>query len=162
MARRWIEDQGFNVHDANIVFRENCPNIDLIVYGKCAAIYVQTKSSSNAAGPDHVVIDGAPWTEEQLYQSAPVFNKHNDFVAELVILVDTRKDGTVDFYVAPPRDLESLLRARGVEIAEKPKRDGTQRSIRFRKELPRADLRHWLNAWHLLGQPRFANSSQTA
>ena len=34
LARRWIEDQGFVVHDANIVFGMNCPNIDLIVYNQ--------------------------------------------------------------------------------------------------------------------------------
>jgi hypothetical protein len=39
-ARRAIEDQGFVVHDANVLFRANCPNIDLVVFGKNAATYV--------------------------------------------------------------------------------------------------------------------------
>lgn len=160
-ARRWIEDQGFSVHDANIVFRENCRNIDLIVYGKYGANFAQTKSSTNAAGLDHVVIDGSPWTEQQLYEEAPIFNKHNDFMAKFIILVDTRKDGTVDFYVAPPRELEERLRVHGIAIAEKPKRDGMRRSIGFRKELPRTDLSSWLNAWHLFGEPRCAASAQS-
>ncbi len=39
-VRRAIEDQRFVVHDANVLFRENCPNIDLVVFGKNAATYV--------------------------------------------------------------------------------------------------------------------------
>ena len=59
-ARRAIEDRGFRVHDANIVFGENCQNIDLIVYSKDMAQYVQVKSSENPASKDGVVIDGSP------------------------------------------------------------------------------------------------------
>jgi hypothetical protein len=43
LARRAIEDRGFKVHDANMAFHQNCPNIDLIVYTKTAAVYVQVK-----------------------------------------------------------------------------------------------------------------------
>ncbi len=152
LAKRWIEDHGFDVHDANIVFRTNCPNIDLIVYGKHRAIYVQTKSSEIPAGKDCVVIDGSPWSKEQLYNGAPIFNKIDHFQAAFVIIVDKNKDGGVQFYVAPPGDLEPLVRARGVEWAEKPKRNGDPRSIGFRKELPREALSQWRDAWHLFGE----------
>jgi hypothetical protein len=47
-ARRAIEDQGFVVHDANVLFRVNCPN-NLVVIGKDAATYVQVKSSQKAS-----------------------------------------------------------------------------------------------------------------
>ena len=49
-ARRAIEDQGFVAHDANVLFRANCPNIDLVVFGKDAATYVQVKSSQKRSG----------------------------------------------------------------------------------------------------------------
>jgi hypothetical protein len=153
-ARRWIEDQGFAVHDANIVFRSNCPNIDLIVYGKRGAIYVQTKSSTNPAGRDSVIVDGSPWTDEQLQGSA-IYNRHDQhFRAAFIILVDTPKDGSPPrFYVVPPDELERLARTRGLAFAKKLKRDGSPRSVGFRKELPRAELDEWRDAWRLLGEP---------
>lgn len=153
LARRWIEDQGFIVHDANIVFGMNCPNIDLIVYGRQGAIYVQTKSSENPAGADSVVIDGSPWTEQQLYEGAPIFNKHDHFRAAFVVLVDTPKSGDAQFYLARPQELETLVREGAIAFADKPKRDGSRRSIKFRKELPRNALTKWLGAWQQLGEP---------
>jgi hypothetical protein len=61
------------------------------------------------------------------------------------------KIGETDFYIAPPEQLETLVRHRALELAARPKRDGTQRSIGFRKELPRQVFQQWRNAWHLLG-----------
>lgn len=152
-TRRWIENLGFDVHDANLVFRANCPNIDLIVYGRRGAVYVQTKSSQRPAGNDSVVVDGSPWTEEQLHGGA-IFNRHeHHYQAAFVVVADTQKDGVTQFFVAPPGELEQCLRRRGVEHAEKPKRDGSRRSVKFRKELTRADLADWLNAWQQLGEP---------
>jgi len=150
-ARRAIEDCGFKVHDANIVFRENCPNIDLIVFSKTGASYVQVKSSENPAGKNCVVIDGSPWNHAQLYEGAPIFNKHNHLQASLIVIVDKLETGETNFYIAPPAALEALVRERSLEFAKRPKRDGTPRKINFRKELPREVLAQWHNAWHLLG-----------
>ena len=152
-ARRAIEDRGFVVHDANIIFRQNCPNIDLVVYAQTSASYVQVKSSKNPAGADSVVIDGSPWTEKQLYGGAPIFNKHDHLRCNLVVILDTLKTGETHFYIAPPKDLEKLVRPRARKHAKRPKRDGTKRSIAFRKELPRALLMQWREAWHLFGAP---------
>jgi hypothetical protein len=44
-ARRVIEDQGFVALDANVLFRANCPNIDLVVFGKDAATPIQVIGS---------------------------------------------------------------------------------------------------------------------
>lgn len=152
LARRTLEDLGFEAHDANVLFKANCPNIDLVVYGRERAIYVQVKSSSNPAGKGCIVVDGTPWTEEQLYEKEPIYNRRPGFRAQLVMLVDHHDDG-VDFYLAPPADLERAVREKGRLFADKPKRDGTKRSIKFRKELSRERLKPWLNAWHLLGEP---------
>jgi Holliday junction resolvase-like predicted endonuclease len=151
-ARRAIEDRGFVVHDANVIFRANCPNIDLIVYGKTRAVYVQVKSSTTPATKDGVVIHGSPWTRAQLYDGAPLYNQHQnpeDYDASLVVIVDQQKSGARNFYIAPPKALEDLVRPRGIDFADRPKRDGTRRSINFRKELPREALAPWLEAWHL-------------
>lgn len=155
-ARRAIEDQGYVVHDANIIFQANCPNIDLVVYAWDGACYVQVKSSERPAGADSVVIDGSPWTHEQLNGSAPIFNKRHHFLqCRLVVIVDMdkRRTGETDFYIAPPQDLEEVLRPLARELANRPKRDGTARSIGFRKEAPRSSLVQWRRAWHLLGIP---------
>jgi hypothetical protein len=149
-ARRAIEDQGFVVHDANIVFGTNCPNIDLIVFAKTRAFYVQVKSSKRPAGSDSVIIDGSAWTPKQLYEGAPVFNKYDHFRASFIVIVDTLRNGQTDFYIAPPEELDKLVRPRAIAFAARPKRDGTARSIAFRKELPRQALAPWRNAWHLL------------
>jgi hypothetical protein len=151
-ARRAIKDHGFVVFDANVVFRANCPNIDLVVCGKTRAIYIQVKSSETPASKDGVVVDGSPWTEDQL-RDAPIFNKHREtdnHEATLVVIVDRHKCGDLSFYIAPPKDLEDLLRERGRAWANTPKKDGTQRSLGFRKELSRDQLRRWLEAWELL------------
>jgi hypothetical protein len=50
-VRRAIEDHGFAVHDANVLFRANCPNIDLVVFEKTKAVDVQVKSSEVPAAP---------------------------------------------------------------------------------------------------------------
>jgi len=152
-ARRAIEDHGFVVHDANIIFRQNCPNIDLVVYAQTSASYVQVKSSKNPAGANSVIIDGSPWTHEQLYDGAPIFNKHDHLCCSLVVILDALKTGETHFYIAPPKNLEKLVRPRARKLAKRPKRDGTARSIRFRKELPRVLLVQWRDAWHLFGAP---------
>jgi hypothetical protein len=152
-ARRAIEDHGFVVHDANIIFRQNCPNIDLVVYGQTSASYVQVKSSKSPAGANSVIIDGSPWTHEQLYDGAPIFNKHDHLCCSLVVILDTLKTGETHFYIARPKQLEKLLLPLAREFAKRPKRDGTTRSVAFRKELPRELLEQWRGAWHLFGEP---------
>ena len=78
------------VHDANVLFGANCKNIDLVVFGKTGAFYVQVKSSEKPAGKDCVVIDGSAWNNEQLYEGAPLFNKDDKFFqAGLVVIVDS-------------------------------------------------------------------------
>ena len=152
-ARRAIEDHGFAVHDANILFRANCPNIDIVVFGKTKAFYIQVKSSEKPASKDSVVIDGSPWTEAQLREGAPIFNKHCDeghYDASLIFILDRTQDGNTNFYIVPPKKLEELVRATAMTFADKPKRDGSPRSIKFRKELSRDTLKSWRDAWHLL------------
>lgn len=153
-ARRAIEDQGFVVHDANVLFRANCPNIDLVVFGKDAATYLQVKSSEKPAGSDTVIIDGSPWTEDQLRNDGRIFNKHDGFEASLIVIVASTKTGETEYFIAPPAELEKLLVPAARGFAGRPKRDGTQRSIGFRKELPRELLKPWLNAWQQLGEPQ--------
>ena len=148
-ARRAIEDQGFVVHDANVLFGVNCRNIDLVVYDKERAFYVQVKTSSRPAGKDHVTIDVSRWTQEQL-DGAPLFNRHDGMHASLVVVVHTMKNGEVEFYLAPPKALERLVRPRAIALAARPKRNGETRSVKFCKELPREQLAPWRNAWHLL------------
>jgi hypothetical protein len=151
-ARRAVEDQGFVAYDANVLFRANCPNIDLVVFAKNAASYVQVKSSQRPAGSDTVIIDGSPWTDDQLRNGAPIFNKYDGFKASLILVVDTRKTGEIEYYIAPPDELEKLVLPLARAYADRPKRDGTPRSIAFRKELPRQDLLPWRDAWRLLGE----------
>lgn len=156
LARRAIEDAGYIVHDANVLFHANCKNIDLVVYGRRSATYVQVKTSTKPAGKDFLVVDGSPWTEEQLSGEVPIYNKHEDaFVATFIVIVDM-SHGPDDcrFYIFPPDAIEEVLRQRARELAAKPKRDGGTRSIRFRKELPRDELGQWENAWHLLEADR--------
>jgi hypothetical protein len=152
-ARNAIERIGLTVFDANVLFRANCPNIDLVVFGKTRAVYIQVKSSEIPATKGDVTIDGSPWTHAQLYEDAPIFNKHSnpgDYKASFVVLVDRQMSGQTNFYVAPPRDLENLARERAKVFADRPKKDGSRRSIRFRKELSREALAPWRDAWHLL------------
>src|SRR5712692_5022657 len=92
-AQRAIEDRGFAVLNANIVFRFNCPNIDAIVCARAGAFYVQFKSSTNPAGKDCVLVDGSPWTDKQLYDNAPIYNRHSDdFQASFIVIVEKRKN----------------------------------------------------------------------
>jgi Holliday junction resolvase-like predicted endonuclease len=79
LARRAIEDHGFTVHNANVIFGANCPNIDLIVFARTNAIYIQVKWSEKPASSDSITIDGSPWTHGQLYKNEPIFNKHDQF-----------------------------------------------------------------------------------
>lgn len=151
-ARRLIEERGYLVHDANILFRANCPNIDLVVYGRTAATYVQVKASHRPAGKDCVVADGSIWTDDQLRGRAPVFNRHPGLVASVIMIIDHRKDGTVVPYLAPIDELTDLLRKKAVAFAQKPKRDGQPRSIAFRKEIDRALLEPWAESWECLGE----------
>ena len=67
IAKRAIEDLGFDVHDANIVFRANCPNIDLIVIHQeyefastlgfylRRPVYAQQNGRSVAINPIHIL-----------------------------------------------------------------------------------------------------------
>ena len=124
-----------------------------MVFGKQKAVYVQVKSSETPASKGCVTIDGSPWTEAQLYEGAPIFNRHCEdqhYEATLILVVDKDKTGITNFYLAPPKELEALVRARGIAHADRPKRDGSRRSIGFRKELPREALAPWLNAWNRL------------
>lgn len=152
VAQRMFEDAGFVVHNANIIFQTNCANIDLVVYAPTGALYVQVKSSKSAAGRDCIVVDGSPWTEDQLWRDAPIFNKHSQAtnpVAQIVAVVDRDpKLERSEIYVIPPLPLENLLRKRGRDIANTPKRDGTRRSVKFRKELSRSEMLRWKNNWH--------------
>jgi Holliday junction resolvase-like predicted endonuclease len=144
-AKRWLEDRGYTVHDANILFAANCPNIDLVVYGQHKAVYVQVKSSSKPAGKGCVVVDGSPWTDQQLYGEAPIYNKQDGFCASLVIIVHSATEGETEFFAVPPERLEQLLRPLALAWADKHTRDGRKRSIKFRKELPHDVLLPWLN-----------------
>jgi hypothetical protein len=101
-ARHAIEEHGFVAQDANVLFRANCPNIDLVVFGKNAATYVQVKSSQKPSGPDTVIVDGSTWSEDQLRNGGPIFNKHDGFRASLIVIVTTTKTGETEFYIAPP------------------------------------------------------------
>jgi hypothetical protein len=154
LARRALEDAGFKVHDANVIFGANCPNIDLVVFGAEEALYVQVKSSRRPAGKDCILVEGSPWTASQLYESGPLFNKALGFIAKFVVLVDLAGSGGPCFYIVPPHELERAARRTAKAFAAKPKKDGTPRSISFRKELPTEKLEKWRNAWHLLGRPR--------
>jgi hypothetical protein len=152
-ARRAIEDRGYFVWDANVLFRENCPNIDLVVFGRSLATYIQVKSSSKPSGKDCVLVDGSPWTEEQLYGGAPIFNKHQGhFQASHIAIVETLATGKTEFYIAPPKVLEDIAVEIGRALHKKPKRNGEQRKM-FRKEVPRSRLLPWRNAWKQLGEP---------
>lgn len=154
LARRALEDAGFTVHDANVLFRANCRNIDLVVYGRSHAAYVQVKSSRTPAGRNCLILDGSTWTAEQLSGAAPIYNKHKAegaFFATFIIVVDlSRGSDDCAFYIFPPKAVEEALRRRAQAWAAKPKRDGGMRSINFRKELPKNELTRWENAWHLL------------
>src|ERR1019366_675351 len=141
--------------DANVLFRANCPNIDLVVFGKKRAVYVQVKSSEHPASKGYVTVHGTPWDDPQLYECRPIYNKHREdshYEATLILVLDKEKGGTMNIYLAPPQELEDLARQRGRDYAKRPKRDGKPRKITFRKELPRELLTPWLNAWHLLEQ----------
>jgi hypothetical protein len=62
--------------------------------------------------------------------------------------VDKPKTGETNFYVVRPATLEKLLRPPAKKLANRPKKDGSKRSIKFRKELPRKDLAWRLNGRH--------------
>ncbi len=153
LARNAIEQAGFEVHSANVLFRENCKNIDLVVYGKSGALYVQVKSSTTPSSRHCITVDGSPWTQGQLDGKEAIYNKHAHFEASFVVLVDMQEAGQPKFYVVPPKVLTRHARVRGKKTANIPKKDGTRRSINFRKELPKATLKKWLGKWELLGEP---------
>jgi Holliday junction resolvase-like predicted endonuclease len=151
MAQRAIEDLGFSAVNANILFRAQCANIDLVAFGKTRAAYIQVKLSSRPAGKDAVLVDGSPWTSDQLLKNAPVYNRHTDAMqAEFVVIVDCAGAGVADYYVVPPAALTKIARSVGRAFLGRPKRDGRTRMM-FRKEVPRLKLKPYLNAWHLLG-----------
>ena len=150
LARRAIEDAGYVVHDANVLFQRNCPNIDLVVFGRFGARYLQVKASVLPATRGYVTVCGAPWTEQQLLGRSPVYNRHaQEMQASHVIIVDYQKDGTVDYFITPPKELERIAKRIGRRFYKKPKLDGTQRKM-FRKEVPRLLLEKWKNQWSVL------------
>jgi hypothetical protein len=150
LARRAIEDRGYMVCDANILFRANCPNIDLVVFGRYQAIYVQVKGSTRPAGKDAVLIDGSPWTEDQLFSGDAIYNKHEAHLqARLIFIVHAPRDGLIEYYLATPEELELLALEAGRAFALKPKRDGEKRKM-FRKEVPRQKLEPWRDSWKQL------------
>jgi hypothetical protein len=153
VVRNAIEDLGYTVHDANVLFDANCPNIDLVVFGKSAAKYVQVKLSSKPATKGGTLIDGSPWTEDQLFKKAPVFNKHADAPqAHLVVIAHKEREGGFTFYVAPPEHLTRAVLPVARAFAKKPKRDGSRRKM-FRKEIPLVKLARYREAWRYLGEP---------
>lgn len=154
-AREAIEERcDLVVHDAKVVLRANCPNIDLVVFAHTAPIYVQITSSEKPASENYVTINEAPWTEGELYHGEPVFNKHPGPKAGLVFISDRVTPDRTDYYIAPPELLERLVRPRAELHAAKQIRDGRWHSIALPKELPRIMLLPWKNAWHLLtGEP---------
>src|SRR5262249_50076651 len=95
---------------------------------------------------------GPPGSDEQM-DGAPIFNKHDHLCCSLVVILDTLKTGETHFYIARPKQLEKLLLPLARDFAKRPKRDGTTRSVAFRKELPRELLEQWRGAWHLFGEP---------
>jgi len=152
-ARNVIEALGFTVHDANVLFDANCPNIDLVVFGKNGARYVQVKLSSNPATKGGAIVDGSPWTEQQLFKNAAVFNKHDNAPqAHLIVVVHKERADDYTFYVVPPKTLMRLLLPAARAFARRPKRDGSRRKM-FRKEIPLAKLARYKNAWRYLGEP---------
>lgn len=153
LARRTIEDRGYIVHDANVLFRENCPNVDLVVFGCDAAVYVQVKSTSKPAQRGCIIVDGSTWSRQQLFEAAPIYNKHAGFKAHHVLFIDAQGPGDPAFYLAPPDEIEQMVRERGLAYAQKPKRDGATRSLGFRKELPSEAMAPWRDRWDLLGLP---------
>ncbi len=153
LAKRKLEDIGFEVHDANIIFQVNCPNIDLVVYARTGAVYVQVKATNRPAGVDCLIVDGSGWTTGQLLFGDRVFNKHDHFEAQYILLVGAKTNGEADFHVAPPAVLEQMAIAGARKWIKVRKKDGNQRSIYFRKELPRRLLADWHMDWHLLGEP---------
>jgi len=65
-------------------------------------MYRQVKSSQKPSGPDTVIVDGSTWSEDQLRNGGPIFNKHDGFRASLIVIVTTTKTGETEFYIAPP------------------------------------------------------------
>ena len=123
------------------VLQTNCPNVDLVVFAYDAPVYVQVKSSTKPAGKDCVVVNGSPWTTKELYEGKSIFNSHDHYKAKFVVLVERhREEGTV-FYVAQAEALDRMARERALSFMGRPKKDGSQRSIKFRKELPRELLK---------------------
>ena len=105
----------------NVILWANCPNIDLIVFADDAPVYVQVKSSEKPASKDHVIISGAPWTEDELFQGAPIFNRHDGWKAGLIMILDRVLPDQTDYYIAPPDELARLVRPRAARLAAKPK-----------------------------------------
>ncbi|MEI6202124.1 MAG: hypothetical protein WCP68_09255 [Enhydrobacter sp.] len=97
LVQRKLEDLGYVVHNANIIFRENCPNIDLVVYGVSGATYVQVKSSANPAGKGHITIDGSTWNPQQLDGTEPIYNKKVGLKASFIVLADLEDDAAPQF-----------------------------------------------------------------
>lgn len=152
-ARNAIEALGFRVYDANILFDSNCPNVDLVAFGKNGTRYIQVRLSSSPSAKGSAVVDGRPWTEKQLFESAPVFNKHkNAPQAHLVMVAHKNKSADYTFYIVPPRTLLTLMLPAARAFARKPKRDGFRRRM-FRKEISLVKLRRYRNAWRYLGEP---------
>ena len=113
---------------------------------------MQVNCTTTPKSQDKVVLDGSPWTAAQLYGDAPIYNRHReplDFKASLIVIVDHDKSGEDSFYIAPPKDIEKLIRQPRIEWASGSKRDKPRRSIDSRIEVPKSDFKPWLEAWYL-------------
>jgi hypothetical protein len=69
------------------------------------------------------------------------FNSHDHYKAKFVVLVERHRDEGTVLYVAQAEALDRMARERALSFMGRPKKDGSQRSIKFRKELPRELLK---------------------
>ncbi len=156
-AKLAIEQRGFAVLDANVAFRANCPNFDLVVTNRDGPVYVQVRSSKKPSKAGRIIL-GA-WNQKKL-AGAPLYNKHRGFpAASVVLIVVVWRTGETEFYLAPPEVLDKMHRPSALAFAKKPKLDGTLRNPNFRAEVPKEALAHWRDRWELLGHPPIASSS---
>jgi hypothetical protein len=126
------------VLNANVAFRGNCPNFDLVVFNRAGPVYVQVRSSKKPWRPGRIIL-GA-WNKEKL-AGASLFNEDPRFpAASVVLIVVVWPTGETEFYLAPPEELDKAARPSALAFAKKPKRDGTLRSPNFRAEVPKGAL----------------------
>jgi hypothetical protein len=105
-------------------------------------------------------------------RTRPIFNKHDHYQADLVDadqvgiegrMMDLRQRQAVgDHRLAEFLVAIGDARERAQAWAVHPKKDGTPRSIGFRKAVSRQALSKWKNAWHLLGEAPLADDNMPA